>query len=166
MREARALRRGRCAREKRTDFWQRLLRANTKFVRYEFRLAAGSKNRFFLKQHGSTEQHRLACRLLTSAEGHLSFIPEVGPEAIALDSTSFAGRVPQPEHWKTAWAESTSVVSYLKQETLAKKKGESREGICIRKQRAKLVTIMSEVAKRKARKHLREQRLFVCRWTT
>jgi hypothetical protein len=64
--------------------------------------------------------------------------------------------VPQPEHWKTAWAESTSVVSYLKQETLAKEKGESREGICIRKQRAKQVTIMSEVAKRKARKRLRE----------
>ena len=101
--------------------------------------------------------HREACRMLDSAGNHLSFaaVAKVD-DASSVDDTSFKGRVPQPKIWRNAWAETGSCVSFNKQATLAKKKGESKEGACIRKQRVKQLRVMSEVCKRKARRRLRE----------
>jgi hypothetical protein len=110
-----------------------------------------------LMQHGASKAHAEALKLLDSAENHLRFAEVVQVDTLTSAGESvFQGHVPQPEAWKNAWAENTSRISFNKQQTLAKKKGETREGACLRKQRTKQLAVQAEVARATCRKRLRE----------
>ena len=68
------------------------------------------------------------------------------------DEEIFAGKVPQIKDWSDAWAEVSSSVSFLKQERIARKKGERLK----RRQRSAMTSVMAEVIRMDTRKRLRE----------
>ena len=73
-------------------------------------------------------------------------------ETTACISEPFRGRVPQVKDWVDAWADSTSCVSFRKQQRLQRKRHE----LCLRRQRRKQVAVMAEVAREETRKRVRE----------
>ena len=78
---------------------------------------------------------------------------------------AFSGRVPQVRDWVNAWAETSSCVSFNKQEGMASKKQET----CRRRQRRKQLSIMAEVCRVRQQKRAREatsMTLSVDAWNT
>ncbi len=135
------------------------VRWNTKWARYEMTRSLGSQSLASqaITHHEHTTLHRAALNVLANQSYHLSLAQDVKAEPLVAalpDLRILKGFVPQLEDWRTAWAESSSSVSYNKQETMLSRRLGRRAG-SVRKQRRKMVRIMAEVARRALRIHLR-----------
>ncbi len=134
------------------------VRWNTKWARYE--MTRSLRNRSLASQaithHEHTTMHRAALNVLANQSYHLSLAQDVKADPLAAlhDLRVLKGFVPQIEDWRAAWAESSSSVSYNKQESMLCRRLGRRPG-CVRKQRRKMVRVMAEVARRFLRIHLR-----------
>jgi hypothetical protein len=157
IRDARRARSARCKRH------QTFGRAGAKWARREIRRPLGVRNggASALLCHSLGQAHVEALSSLDCADNHLRFAKVVHiDEGTSVGEQAFKGRVPKPAMWKTAWVESTSCLSFNKQESLTIKRGEVRAGACVRKQRKKQVQVMAEGGRERARKRMREASSF------
>ena len=146
-----------CAGMARSKLPGRNWRANGKWARFEVRRLTGKLASGALDVHASSSCHRRALWVCQSPNFLLSLATPVGDNVQGGGSVEAAwkGRVPQPEDWVEAMAESCEAMSYRKVERVAAKKSGKRQG-CLRKRRVKQTRIMAEVTRRRLRDELRK----------
>ena len=129
--------------------------SNTKWGRYEARTLRHRFSASTLHLHASSVVHRRALRSLSQPDAHLGLAARIDDVSAAPAADVWRGRVPQLEDWIDAWAECCAPVSFRQQGRVHVKKTGPCSINC-RKRRRNQLRIMAEVARRRARKRLRE----------
>ena len=133
-------------------------RWKTKWATYQVRSLTRRNGKSYLGQHAHTQAHKRAMQVVRAAQQdahvHLSKSAHVPSPHLADEAEAWKGMVPQLQAWIDAWAESSTCVSFRKQETISLKKGSLSNGL--RKQRRKMLNIMAEVIRKHMRAEIRE----------